>query len=188
MYISQNVKYKLRNDLCKATPNYESCFIEIDQEEGKNTIVGVLYRAHTSIDNFITDISPTFETISNENKTCYVVGDFNIDLLKEEVYRPIRDYLNLLFSHSFLPKIVKPTRITPNTATLIDNIFTNNHDDVNSFITITDISDHFPTVLSTKLNFRKNKNVNSEPIYKRSFSDGNINNLKQKLSLVKWNE
>ena len=38
------------------------------------------------------------------------------------------------------------------------------------------------------MNFRKNKNVNSEPIYKRSFSDGNINNLKQKLSLVKWNE
>ena len=37
MYISQNVKYKLRNDLCKATPNYESCFIEIDQEEGKTT-------------------------------------------------------------------------------------------------------------------------------------------------------
>ena len=53
---------------------------------------------------------------------------------------------------------------------------------------ITDISDHFPTVISTKLNFRKNKNVNSEPIYKRSFSDGNINSLKQKLSLVKWNE
>ena len=94
----------------KATTNYESCFIEIDQEEGKNIIVGVLYRAHTSIDNFITDISPTFETISNENKTCYVMGDFDIDLLKEEVYRPIRDYLNLLFSHSFLPKIVKPTR------------------------------------------------------------------------------
>ena len=72
------------------------------------------------------------ETISNENKTCYLMGDFNIDLLKEEVYRPIRDYLNLLFSHSFLPKLVKPTRITPTTATLIDNILTNNHDDVNS--------------------------------------------------------
>ena len=84
MYISQNVKYKLKNDLCKATPNYESCLIEIDQEEGKNIIVGVLYRAHTSIDNFITDISPTFETISNENKSCYIMGDFNIDLLKEE--------------------------------------------------------------------------------------------------------
>ena len=38
------------------------------------------------------------------------------------------------------------------------------------------------------MNLRKNKNVNSEPIYKRSFSDGYINNLKQKLSLVKWNE
>ena len=138
MNISQTVEYQLRNDLCKATPNYESCFIEIDQEEGKNTIVGVLYKAHTSRDNFITDISPTFETMSNENKTCYLMGDFNIDLLKEEVCRPIRDYFNLLFSHSFLPKIVKPTRITPTTATLIDNILTNNHDDVNSFISVYD--------------------------------------------------
>ena len=74
MYVYfSNVKYKLKNDFCKATPNYESCFIEIDQEEGKNTIVGVLYRAHTSLDNFIRDISPSFETISNENKTCFIM-------------------------------------------------------------------------------------------------------------------
>ena len=164
---------------------------EIDQEEEKNTIVGVLYRAHISIDNYITDISATFETISNENKTCYIMGDFNTDLLKEEVYRRIRDYLNLLLSNSFLPKIVKPTRITPTIAILIDidNMLTTIHDDDNSFITITVISEHFPTVISTKLKFRKNINVNSEPIYKRSFSDGDIYNLKQKLlSVVKWNE
>ena len=115
-------------------------------------------------------------------------GRFQYRFIKRRNYRPIRDYLNLLFSHSLLPEIIKPTRITPTTATLIDNIFTNNHDDIDLFITITDISHHFPTIISTKLYLRKNKNENATPIYKRSFSDGNLNNLKHKLSLVKWNE
>ena len=61
------------------------------------------------------------------------------------------------------------TRITSTSATLIDNIFTNNYVDVNSSITITDISDHFPKVTSIKLNFPKNKDLNSEPTYERSF-------------------
>ena len=31
IYITKNVKYKLRHDLCKANPLLESCFIEIEK-------------------------------------------------------------------------------------------------------------------------------------------------------------
>ena len=34
-------------------------------------------------------------------------------------------FLDTIFSRSFVPLITRPTRITSNTATLIDNIFTN---------------------------------------------------------------
>ena len=43
--------------------------------------------------------------------------------------------------------ISRPTTITSTSATLIDNIFTNNHDDLNcslSGILVAGISDHFP--------------------------------------------
>ena len=62
MFISEELKYKLRTDLCQANSNYESCFIEIENKN-KNVIVGVVYRAHTSIDSFISDIEPIYRKI-----------------------------------------------------------------------------------------------------------------------------
>ena len=81
MYISEELKYNLRTDLCQANPNYESCFIEIENKN-KNVIVGVVYRAHTPIDSFITDIEPIYRKINSENKHVYIMGDFNIDLFE----------------------------------------------------------------------------------------------------------
>ena len=54
MLISDQVKYKLRTDLAQASSSSESCFIEIENGN-KNAVVGVVYRSHTSINNFITD-------------------------------------------------------------------------------------------------------------------------------------
>ena len=54
------------------------------------------------------------------------MGDFNIDLLKSESCDYSNQFIEQLFTSSFLPVINKPTRITHLTATLIDNIFTNN--------------------------------------------------------------
>ena len=66
------------------------------------------------------------------------MGDFNIDLMKTDSYRPIHDYLESNYSHSMRPTIYKPTRITATTATCIDNILTNNDDIIgNSFVYLT---------------------------------------------------
>jgi hypothetical protein len=47
MYVSENIKYKLRKELCHATANFESCFVEIENVNKKNVVIGVVYRAHT---------------------------------------------------------------------------------------------------------------------------------------------
>lgn len=54
-------------------------------------------------------------------------------------------FLDVMFSRSFVPLITRPTRLTSHTATLIDNIFTNNFDDIaKSGLPVTDISDPLP--------------------------------------------
>lgn len=54
-------------------------------------------------------------------------------------------FLDVMFSRSFVPLITRPTRLTSHTATLIDNIFTNNFDDIaKSGLLVTDISDQLP--------------------------------------------
>ena len=35
LYISNHIKYKLRKDLCISNTNYESCFIEVENLNGK---------------------------------------------------------------------------------------------------------------------------------------------------------
>ena len=54
------------------------------------------------------------------------MGDFNIDLFKSESCDYTNRFIEQLFTSSFFPLITKATRITDRSETLIDNIFTNN--------------------------------------------------------------
>ena len=188
LYISNKVKYIKRHDLCIANENLESCFVEIERENAKNVIVGVTYRAHTNIDNFINDITPILNKSATENKIQYLMGDFNIDLLKESSHRPTHDYLNLVYSCSLMPTIYKPTRITEHSATCIDNILTNNINasNVASNILITDISDHLPTILMVNNGKRINTKPGASFYSKRNHNDHNIKRMKEKLSNINW--
>ena len=90
-------------------------------------------------------VSELLAKISKEPKSCYLLGDFNFDLLKYQQHSSTSKFLDCMFSHSFLPLISQPTRITSHTATLIDKIFTNHlpHAAING-IFFADISDHLP--------------------------------------------
>ena len=75
------------------------------------------------------------------------MGDYNIDLMKHTSHNPTSEFIDLMFSNSFIPLINKPTRVTSKTATLIDNIFINEYKNENKYMTgilATDISDHYP--------------------------------------------
>jgi endonuclease/exonuclease/phosphatase family metal-dependent hydrolase len=125
-------------------------FIEIITNEGKNTIVGVIYRPpNNKFKEFKDIMNAILENVDKENKLCYLIGDFNIDLLKSESCDYASQFVEQLFTSSFLPLITKPTRITQHAATLIDNIFTNSLEKVNissNGIIFSDISDHLPIV------------------------------------------
>ena len=56
--------------------------------------------------------------MEKENKICYLMGDFNIDLLKSESCKYASQFTEQFFTCSFVPLITKPTRITSHTATL----------------------------------------------------------------------
>ena len=58
------------------------------------------------------------------------MGDFNIDLLKCETSQISHDFLTSLQSCYLIPTVDKPTRVYRNSATLIDNIFVNNPDEI----------------------------------------------------------
>ena len=77
------------------------------------------------------------------------MGDFNVDLLKVNIHAKTNEFVNDVISQGFLPKITRPTRITPHSATLIDHIYSNDNrptpHNSTSGIIITDVADHFGT-------------------------------------------
>ena len=83
-------------------------------------------------------------------------GDFNIDLLKHETHNNTKEFRDTMHSLSLYPLIDKPTRITDNSTTLIDNIFTNElRFNLTSGIMFNDISDHLPIFALCEYNISK---------------------------------
>ena len=86
------------------------------------------------------------------------MGNFNIHLLKDNIDRPVHDYIDFIYSYSLIPTIYKPTRITEKTATCIDNILTNCENVQKSTIFVTDVTDHMSTVLVSNLSLHQKTN------------------------------
>lgn len=81
----------------------------------------------------------------SSGKHVVIMGDFNIDLLKCDSSSYSHDFISSLQScYRLIPTIDKPTRVRSSSATLIDNIFINNPDQVVTCGNIVSaISDHF---------------------------------------------
>ena len=55
----------------------------------------------------------------------YLVGDYNINLLNVDSHSLTADFNDTICSYGLVLLIIRPTRVTETSATLIDNIFTN---------------------------------------------------------------
>ena len=90
-------------------------------------------------------LNKLLENISKEQKSIFLLGDFNIKLLNYNEHNQTNKFLDSLASNSFIPLILQPTRITNHSNTLIDNIFSNAIDpDIISGNLTSTISDHLP--------------------------------------------
>ena len=91
------------------------------------------------------------------------MGDININLLHFEKHFKTQYYLEGLFSNGFVPIIVKPTRITASSVTLIDHMYTNNITATGlAGIMITGLDDHFGTFYLTKSHNTNNSRPEKE--------------------------
>ena len=118
------------------------------------------------------------------------MGDFNINLLKYDCCNFANQFFNQLSSSGYTPLITKPTRITKSTATLIDNIFTNNLSRTEhlSGILINDISDHLPIFTITEYNILDQHGTITESNHysTRKISTNSLESFSRKLQSFDW--
>ena len=92
--------------------------------------------------NYLNNI---LENISKQQKTIFLLGDFNVTLLNYNELNQTNEFLVSITSNSFIPLILQPSRITSHSNTLIDKKFSNVIDPgiISGNLTGT-ISDHLP--------------------------------------------
>ena len=113
-------------DLSKDNPDFESVWVEIENNNGKNYLLCCAYRhPNSAIDTFSDYLQEILSNPAVSNKQIFIFVDFNIDLLNYNSNTPTTNFVNFLFSKQFLPYIIHPSRVYGNTSTLIDNIFSN---------------------------------------------------------------
>ena len=102
------------------------------------------------------------------NDVRLIVGDLNIDLMRLHSGRLPMNYVTTMYSFGYTPLIVRPTRVTSHSATLIDHIWINDDYLVSDRgIVRSSITDHFPVYAS--LNKSQAVMSNLEICYKKEF-------------------
>jgi hypothetical protein len=114
------------------------------------------------------------------------MGDMNINMLKYGSHDLTDTYLDGIFSRGFLPRILKPTRVTHSSATLIYHIITNDITaQSSSGIIINDVADHFAVFHISAINSQHPK---PHVKHYRSFSNDNIANFKSELGKIDFSD
>lgn len=174
------------SSLCYSPKLLESTFVEISKEKS-DIIVGCIYKHPSlSLREFNSFLTPIFSKTNLENKTLILMGDFNIDLLKVEEDPQIASFLDLVSSNFLQPHITLPSRITPASKTLIDNIYMSmsNHKTISGNL-ISSFSDHLPQFLLLYSDYQTSK-INTKQHCRgwKIFEAG----FKEKLSSKNWDQ
>ena len=182
LYIKDVFKCRELPHLRYTEETIETIFVEVDYD----TVVGVVYRRpNTDEREFLDKFSNILMQLETRSKSCYIMGDFNIDLFKSN-NNTVKSLLANCHSKLFFNTITKPTRVFGASATLIDHMWTNNaSQNILNGILFTNISDHFPTFSFYRW---KNNNVKGKPstVVKRNFCEDNIVQFMECLRQVCW--
>ena len=173
MYIHNSLNAVIDHGHSLVNKHIETLFVSITNME-KPVTVGVVYRPPSGDANkFLTYLNKIVESLPHDHPS-YIMGDFNINL-HDTSSLGFYDYEETLLSSNFSPLISVHTHEQPGCRTsCIDNIHTNNHENVILSGTISEkISHHLPIFQFSNIIFSKNCEKQTHTQY-YNFSRSNL--------------
>ena len=190
-FVHENLSFKLRENLSINCDAIQSLSIEISSTKSKNIILNTIYwPPNGDMKQCETYFNDFFSKNGKNRKNIVLAGDFHINFLDFETNKNVQNFLNLMFRYNMIPLTNKPTRVTRHSANATDHIITNSvtgHNDFNSAIIKTDLSDHFPIAFAIKTNETTQRPV-VKSTYKRSYCEKNIDKFKNILHNRNWDD
>jgi exonuclease III len=119
--IKKDIPYNLINELQACNNSIETIAIKTNINNKTHVIIGIYKHPNTNSNIINEYINHTMQNITTNYNTI-IMGDININLMDTENKDTIL-YTNNMNNNKLLPLIDAPTRITNNTATIIDHIY-----------------------------------------------------------------
>ena len=167
----------------------ESVTIEVKCKNTERLLISSMYRSPGSNEHlFLKEFDKKVKSLEEISSDLIIGIDQNLDLLKCDTHLNTQKFLSYVLEHEFLPAITRPTRITPSSATLIDNIYIKGkpQEDFESCILISDLSDHLPNLLLTKSSKYKEKGMHE--FQTRKLDDAKIALVVGEICQVQWDQ
>ena len=115
LFVSEQNVYSEMTELCMVNDYIESLFIKVSND-AMTLVIGLIYRPpNSNIARYTKTLNDILGQVSH--MPCYIMGDYNIDLLKHDLHPPTEKFLEAMYSKSLSPMILKLSRETA-TATL----------------------------------------------------------------------
>ncbi len=117
LYIRSNLNYLNRNDSIPAI--LEAVCVEIHKPNSQPFIVASIYRSPSASSQYFSMIESFIDKLDSEGKEIIMVGDLNCNMLDSlnSASKKLNDFLNV---YQLSQLIVKPTRVTQTTSSLLD--------------------------------------------------------------------
>ena len=150
--------------------------------------VGSCYRPpNSNYENFSEAFMGKLENLNLTRDSCIIGGDFNLDFLKYDSDSNVSNFYDGVSSLYLMPSISKPTRVTDNSASIIDNFLVSNIRTYTAGLFSIDLSDHFPIFLVCK-NIFETKPKKSIEIKYRVLNDRALDSLKYSFENLNFDE
>ena len=181
VYVKEGVCASRRSDL--EHENLECIWLEIKPNKSKPFLVGNIYRPPNSTIQWNATFEDCIENVLREDKEIYLMGDINRDLLNNQIKHVWTEYME---PFGLTQLVSEATRVTCDSSTLIDHIYTNCPENVNSLnVPNVGLSDHFPIFFTRKMHVKPPKSKHFT-IHYRSFNNFGEGKFNEDLQAVPW--
>ena len=143
VYVKDGICCSRRTDL--ENESLKCIWLEIKPVKSKPFLLGNIYRPPNSTVQWNSVFEDCIENVLREEKELYLMGDINRDLLNYQIKNAWTDYME---PFGLTQLVSEATRVTSDSRTLIDHVYSNCPENVNSLnVPKIGLSDHFPIFL-----------------------------------------
>ena len=187
LYVSKTISFDVVDEFSFIEDGLGCIFISF-KFLGEHFLIGNLYRPpRGNLNIFIERLSGILENCLRNfaGYKLYILGDFNINILRYIDCTTVQSFLNMMFSYGLCPMIRRPTRVFGISATILDHIWTTDLNVKCSGIIRSCITDHYSVFVSTNILSNNHPNDNNLVTY-RNFSQRNKQKFGEKLNALSW--